>query len=148
MSDVYFTGAIAETSTTTSALTWMQLVAATNQRVRVHEFSYSFTGVSNTQQPIRCEVERQTGAGTSSALTLNKLNESDGETLQTTANQTFTGEPTIGAVILEEEVHPQTGVMWQAPYGKEIKIKGGNRLGFRVTSANSINGIVRCIGEE
>ena len=52
-----------EISTGTSQKTLLQIVAATNHRVLVKEWSISFKGVSNTAAPIEVELLRQTDAG-------------------------------------------------------------------------------------
>src|SRR6202011_341028 len=134
----------AKIATGNSAKTLLQLVAAAQQRVKVKEISISFDGVSNTGVPILVEVVRQTSAGTMSAQTIRKWNNSDGETLQTTAQNTATAEPTdSGDVPVAEQVHPQQGFLWQARYADELIAKGGERLGIRVTAAVGVNAVVR-----
>lgn len=148
MAGVSFAAVTPEIATGTSLITLLQIVAAANQRVKVRELSVSFTGVTNTSLPILVKIVRQTTAGTMSALTPKKWNESDGETLQTTAQSSATSEPTTTDVIMAEEVHPQGGYTWQAPFGGEITVKGGNRLGISVTAAASVNAVARVVGEE
>ncbi len=138
----------AEIATGTSAKTILQLVAASNHRVLIGELSLSFKGTSNTASPIKVRVLRQTTAGTMSALTPVKMNSGDDETLQTTAQHTATAEPTASDVLLAEEVHPQTGYTWQAPFGRELAIAGGGRLGIEVTAGADVNCIARAIFEE
>lgn len=148
MAGVGFVGQTGEVSIGTSALTLMQIVAAANQRVRLREFSVSFKGTSNTASPVLVQLMRQTTAGTASALSLKKWNSADDETLQTTAQQTFTVEPTYSDVLITEEVHPQTGYTWQAPFGGEIICKGGEKLAIVVTAGAAVTGEARVIGEE
>lgn len=138
----------AEVATGTAAKTLLQVVAVANHRVEVKEISVSFDGVSNTAQPIKVQVCRQSDAGTMSALTPRKLNESDDETIQTTAHHTATAEPTTGDEVLGEQVHPQGGYTWQAPFDGAITIKGGNRLGVIVTAAADVNAKARIVFEE
>lgn len=83
-----------------------------------------------------------------SALTLVKDPDDTDETLQTTAQHTATAEPTAGDILVSELIHPQTGYTWQAPFGKAIKIGGGDRLGFRVLAGADVNAIVRAVLEE
>ena len=128
--------------------TLLQVVAAANHRVLVKEISISFTGQSSTAKPIEVEVARQSDAGTSSALTPEKLNESDQETLQTTARENASVEPTTGNTIQSEVVHPQSGYTWQAPFGAAIVIQGGDRLGLMVTAAADVNAVCRMVFEE
>lgn len=148
MAGVGFKANTAQIATGTSEKTLLQIIAATNQRVLVHEFSISFKGTSNTAAPIEVKVSKQTTGGTMSSLTLVKSNDNDDETLQTTATHTATAEPTEGDNLITELVHPQTGYTWQAPYGKPLVIPGGDRLGFIVTAGADVNAVVRVMGEE
>jgi hypothetical protein len=148
MAGVRFKAVTGQISTGTSAKTLMQIVAAANHAVLIDEVSISFDGTSNTATPIKVDVLRQTSAGTMSALTPVKDPDDSDETLQVTAQHTATAEPTAGDVLLSEHVHPQQGYTWQAPFGRAIKIGGGDRLGVRVTAAASVNAIVRVTGEE
>jgi len=137
-----------ECTTGTSVITLLQLLAATNQRVKVKEISISFQGISNTAMPIQVDVLRQATAGTMSALTPVKENASDQETLQTTAQYLATVEPTPGNIVMTENVHPQGGYTWQAPFGGEIIVQGGTRLGLRVTAGASTTAVARMVFEE
>lgn len=137
-------------TTGTSIKTLVQLLAATNQRVKVGEISVSFNGTSNTATPILVEVLKQTSAGTfSNTTTLVKEDAAYGETIQTVGKDTASAEPTDSAAVLTlEYVHPQTGFLWQAPYAQEHVIVGAGRLGLRVTAAASVTAGVRLVGEE
>lgn len=150
MSGVRFSARTDPIATGTSAKTLLQLVAASNHGVLVDEISISFAGTNNTNAPIRVDVLRQTTAGTmtTSASTIVKDPDDSDETLQTTRQDTATAEPTAGDILMTEYVHPQTGYTWQAPFGRPIKIGGGDRLGIRVTAANDVNAVVRVRGEE
>lgn len=149
MSALGIVGQAEAVATGTSVKTLIQLLAPTNQRLKVKEISISFNGTSNTATPILVEVVRQTGAGTMSALTLRKADPDDTETIQTTAQQNATVEPTdSGDVPMAEYVHPQTGFLWQAPFGGEIIVPGGGRLGIRVTAGASVSANVRIGAEE
>jgi len=143
--------AVAQTAaiaTGTSKKTLVQIIAAANHRALVKEISISFDGVSNTAVPILVEVARQSDAGTMSVLTPAKLNVDDSETLQTTATHTASAEPTEADVVMAENVHPQGGYTWQAPFGGEIVISGGDRLGVAVTADAGVNAVARIAFEE
>lgn len=148
MAAVRFKGVTSAISTGTSAKTLLQIVAASNHGVLIDEISISFEGTSAAATPIKVDVLRQTTAGTMSALTLVLDPDDADETLQTTAQHTASAEPTASSVLITELVHPQTGYTWNAGYGREIKIGGGDRLGIRVTAAASVNAICRVSGEE
>jgi hypothetical protein len=128
MSGVGFRAVTGEIATGTSAKTLLQVVAAANHRVLIKEISAD--------------------AGTMSALTPVKSDDSADETLQVTAQHTSTGEPSSGDVLMTEEVHPQTGFVWQAPFGGEIPVGGGDRIAVRVTAGNDVSSISRMVGEE
>lgn len=154
MAGVLFSFVTAPTVTGTSLLTIIQLIAAAGLRVLIHEWSVSFIGTSNTAQPIQVDVIVQTTAGTASAAASSatgqptKWNGSDQETVGTTARITFTVEPTKTTLLQTEEIHPQTGYTWQAPFGRPLVIPNGGRLGFQVTAPATTSVVVRGIGEE
>ncbi len=148
MAEVGFRVNTVEIATGTSAKTLVQVLAAANHRLAVQEISIAFKGPSTTASPVLVRILRQSTAGTMSALTPVKGNDSDDETLQVTAQHTATSEPTPGDVLMVEEVHPQTGYTWQAPYGEHIPVKGGSRLGVEVTAGASISAVARIVGEE
>jgi hypothetical protein len=149
MSGVGWSAQTSEVATGTALKTIIQVIAAANHALLVHEWSVSFKGVSTTGTPILVEVLRQTTGGTMSSLTpVKDPNDDSDETLQVTAQHTATAEPTAGDVLKKELVHPQTGYTWQAPFGKPIKVGGGDRLGIRVTSAADVNCVARFSGEE
>lgn len=150
MAGVRFKARTNPIATGTSAKTLLQIVAASNHGVVIDEWSISFAGTSNTATPIRVDVVRQTDAGTmgTSASTIVKDPDDTDETLQTTRQDTSSSEPTTTDILFTEHVHPQTGYTWQAPFGRGIKIGGGDRLGIRVTAAADVNAVCRVAGEE
>ena len=135
-------------ATGTSKKTLLQLVAASNHRVKVSEWGISFNGTSTTAAPIEVEIARQSDAGTATSLTLQKIDADGDETLQTTGQHTATSEPTESAVIRREYVHPQAGYTWQAPFGQEIVINGGDRLAIVVTAGASVSAQAHFVFEE
>lgn len=138
----------AEITTGTNKITLLQLIAASNHRVKVREISVSFKGTSGSGTPVLVQVLRQTDAGTASALTLRKWNVDDSETLQTTGQHTASAEPTGTEEAMGEEVHPQGGYTWQAPFGGELIVSGGDRLGIAVTADESQTAKARVVFEE
>jgi len=149
MSGVRFSARTAEVAlTAATAKTVVQIVAASNHRVLVTAFYAFFDGVSPTAEPVVVRVLRQTTAGTMSSLTPVKLNNSDDETLQTTAQHTATAEPTAGDVLFAMEVHPQTGYKELRPLGQEFVVPGGGRLGIECTAPAGVNVIAGFEGDE
>lgn len=139
MAKFNFIARVAAVASGTTAKTLLQLVTPTNQRVKLKELSVSFAGVSNTQKPVRVDLLRQTTAGTSAALALVKEDDTTPESIQTTALQTFSAEPTAGDVIRSWEIHPQTSQTIQLPIEDEIVIGGAKRVGLRVTADTTVD---------
>lgn len=133
----------AQVATGTSLKTIMQIVAAANHRVVIPQISVSFEGVTTTDAPIDVQIMRQSTAGTMTSLTLTKDNDSDDETIQTTAQHTATVEPTAGDVLARKLVHPQG----RADFGPFV-VKGGGRLGITTTAGVSVDCIVSALIEE
>lgn len=149
MSAVRFAVKSGDVSYSTSTKTILQLVAAANHRVKVESIEIGFKGTSATEAPVLCELLVQSTAGTMSAATPVKLNDDDGETLQTTALHTATAEPTAGNVKWAVPIHPQTHRVITFAPGREIIINGGDRLGLRVNApANAGTIHVTMSGEE
>lgn len=120
-----------------TAKTVLQIVAAANHRTKVNGIRVHGKGIVSTDTPIKVRVVRQTTAGTMSAATPVKNNTADDETLQTTGQKNATVEPTITDVLEEFEVHPQTGQIIFYPFGQEIIVPGGTRLGVELTAAQA-----------
>lgn len=153
MAGLGFTASIPSTGgltmvTNTAIKTLIQLLAATNVRFVVDEWSLSFNGTSNTTAPFLTEVLRQTSAGTGlNAITLAKKNPSDQETLQTSGQYGIlaavnTVEPTDAgqaAIMHSEFIHPQQGYAWRARAGLELVGQGATRMGIRTTAGTSYN---------
>lgn len=134
--DLAFNAQSPKITFTTSTKTLVQILAPTNQRVVVGEFSISFDGTSNTATPIEVDLVRQTSAGTFTNTTASHfIDNAIGLTLQTVVKDTATAEPTDSAdVPVSEYVHPQTGYTYQAITFKELKVNGATRLGLRLLS--------------
>lgn len=122
------------TLSTTSEVTCLQIVAPTNQRIKIRRFVASFDGVSGTDNPVRIRILRQSTAGTMSALTLVKRNNDQGETIQCTAQHTATAEPTAGDVLWSQRCHPQGNFAWSfGDNDSDFYVNGGDRVGFALT---------------
>jgi hypothetical protein len=127
----------------------MQIVAASNHRVRLDRIWISGQGTSNVEVPTQFRVAKMTTAGTSSANNPVKRNPSDDETLEVTGLKTFTAEPTITDIYAARAIHPQSGYEFVFPPGRELWIPGGARVGLYVISpAQANNWIISAEGEE
>lgn len=126
-------------ATGTDPKTLIQLVAAANHAVEIKEVGIGFHGVNNTHEPILVQLIRQSTAGTMSAATPVKADDSGGDTFDTTAQHTATAEPTGGDVLRSWTVHPQTSLIFQTHDEAPIIIGAGDRVGLVVTAANSVS---------
>ena len=134
--------------TAATAKTVIQLVGATNHRVKLLSWGVYFDGISPTAEPVQVRLLRQTTAGTMSALTPTKRDDSIAETLLTTAQHTATAEPTAGDVLEVKEVHPQGGYEKIYPFGGEVIIGGSDRLGIECTAPAGVNVRAEYVFEE
>jgi hypothetical protein len=153
MADLMVVAVTPEITTYTAAAlqTLLQVLAAAQQRLKVAEVSVSFKGTSNTASPVLVEVLSQSTAGTGgNALTLAKWDPDMQETIQSTAlyGPWSTTEPTAGSVYLREEVHPQTGFLWQPTFGRELRVNGGGRIGIRINAPALVTVVARMVFEE
>ena len=132
--------------TAATAKTALQLIAASNHLVRILSWSATLDGIAPTDPAVVLQLVRQTTAGTMSANTPKKLNDSLPETLQTTAQDNATVEPTATDVLDTLNIHPQLG--YKTPYGYEVLMGGGDRLGWKLTAPDAVNVIITVHFEE
>lgn len=130
-----------------TAKTILQIVAPTNQRLKLKRWGVFFDGTSSTNEPVQVRLLRQTSAGTMTALTP-VLQVAGSETVQTTAQHTATAEPTAGDVIDMAEVHPQAGYEVLIPFDMPIEIPGGGRVGIECTAPDAVNVRGKMVFEE
>ena len=128
--------------------TVVQLVAPSNHRLKILRWGVWFDGTSGSAEPVQVELKRQTTAGTMSALTLVKQDDSIAETLQATAQHTATVEPTEGDVLDIKEVHPQSAYEIIYPLGQEIIVGGGDRVGIACNAPAIVNVRAQIVYEE
>lgn len=126
-----------EVNFTAGPQTQLQLLAPTNQKVKITEVSLSGQGISNTELPLNVQLLRQTTAGTGTPSTEVKMDPDDGVTLQVVAVEDFTAEPTPGDILVRWFVHPQAGIVWVPPPGTEVILPGAGRVGLRILDSPS-----------
>lgn len=132
-----------------TAKTVLQILAPTNQRVRIVGFGLFFDGSIPNAEPVVVKLVRQTTAGTMSAVTLVKTGPVPGsESIQTQASHTASVEPTTTDILDIYEIHPQAGIEKLFPLGRELVMAGGSRLGLLVTAPAAVNCVAKIFGEE
>lgn len=119
--------------------TVLQLNAPTNQRIKIQRVGVFFDGASTTAVPVLVRLIVATTAGTNTGLTLNKLVSSDSETIQTTAGENASAEPTKTTLLDQWLVHPQMGVDITYAFGQEKIIVGGGRVALDCNAPASVN---------
>jgi hypothetical protein len=151
------TGATALVGAT--AQTVLQIIAPTNQRVRITEYEFSFDGTNSANTPAQVRIMRQTGGtfstilttGTAGAAGIAKLNDlySVAETIQTSAKTASSVEPTYGEVLRWFTIPVFGGtVVIPCPPGQEDYVPGGSKLGITMTAPQAVNTYVTARCEE
>jgi len=123
-----------------TAKTLIQYVPPANQDGMILSFSVEFRGDANSEVPHLVELYRQSTAGTSSANTPQPLDDGWSGTLQSTARDTITVEPTTGVRVGAWYVHPQAGIIKEYARG-DLMVVGGARLGLRVTTDSGVTAV-------
>lgn len=126
-----------------NTLTVMQLVAPTNQRLRVIGYEISFDGTNSANAPATVVIERQTsGTFTNTTVAPKKVNDPSGtgETLQANTKNTATVAPTSGDTLHQFSVPVFGGLLiYPLPPGQEDMVMGGTILGVKVTTTAQVN---------
>lgn len=132
----------------TGAKTFVQIIAAAQQRVLIHRIFISGSGIITTAAPVPLELLLQTTAGTVTSVTPTKINSGDNETLQVTAGKDASAEPTASTIKWARFWHPQTA--YDLFFPRPFVIIGGERLGLRQNAAaGAADNITICVeGEE
>lgn len=119
--------------------TVLQLNAPANQRIKIQRVGIFFDGASTTAVPVLTRLIVATTAGTNTALTLNKQVSSDSETIQTTAGENASAEPTKTTLLDQWLIHPQQGLDITYAFGQEKIIVGGGRVALDVNAPAAVN---------
>jgi hypothetical protein len=123
--------------------TVMQLVAPTNQRLRITAIEVSFDGTNSANAPAQVTLERQTGGTFSNSLVQpKKTNDPSGtgETLQANTKNGQTVAPTSGDTLRNFHV-PVFGGLLVYPFapGQEPMVPGGTTVGVKVLTTAQVN---------
>jgi hypothetical protein len=122
-----------------TAKTVLQLNCPAQQRIKIVRVGFFFDGASTTAVPVDVRLMIATTAGTATALTLNKTVSSDSETIQTTATENTTVEPTKTTVLDQWKVHPQMGLDLTYAFGQEKFVVGGGRVALEMNAPANVN---------
>jgi hypothetical protein len=131
-----------------TAMTVLEIVAPTNQRVKVLAYGFYFDGTSNSATPVQAIIGRPTATGTYTSILPVPTEAECTETFQATYNYKNTGtEPTYtapssgasGNILKTFTVHPQLGYEYLAPLGQEDIVKGGGTWCVQLNAAAGVN---------
>lgn len=132
-----------------TAETVLQLRGATTVKAKILSFGVFFDGTSTTAEPVRVRFLRQTTDGTGSGAT-EVAWDPDNPTANCTGFHSFSAEPTAGEVLIEAEVHPQTGYERFFELGREPVLDNAtsSRMGIEVTAPATVNVVGYLVFEE
>lgn len=136
MADLNLQINVGECSVTNTTTTFLTLKAPANQRVKLKGVEIMGKGTSNTDTPVKVEIGKISAdaVGGTATPTTSANDTENGETAQGTYKKTYASEPTYGNIFRTWEIHPQTGLIVYFPLHDEIKLKGGDEIGIRMTS--------------
>lgn len=149
MAGVYFymdTGEISLGAAT--AKTCIEIGAAANHRVLIHEISVMFKGTAVANEPVTVQLTRFAATGTGTAGTANKYDPDYSETLQTAWEYNSTVEPASQTVLKTWAIHPQAGIVQPLPFDRPIPVPGGDFVGIRCTADDAVTVLVSVVAEE
>lgn len=119
--------------------TVLQVKAPANQRVMIKGWGVYFDGTSVSAEAVTIKLVRQSTAGTMSAVTPAKCDDSLPETVQSTASVNASVEPTTGEILQYRNIHPQSGYEHTYGIGDEDIIKGGGYVGILCDAPANVN---------
>lgn len=124
--------------------TLLQIIAPSDQKIRIRQVKFTSKGAGTGDKSILCSVVRQTGAGTSSAFTIQKRNEMDTETIRSSALGTFSStEPTTDKTYWSGHMAGFTGQALYNPFAIDpdgLIINEGERVAFTVAIDSAASG--------
>lgn len=131
-----------------TGLTVLEIVAPSNQRLKVLAYGFYFDGTNNSAVPVQALIARPAPSGTYTAIAPVPVEAECSETFQATYNYKNTGtEPTYtppssgnsGNVLKTFTIHPQLGYEYLAPLGQEDIIKGGSTWAVQFTAQAGVD---------
>lgn len=106
------------------------------------QFDISFNGASGSAVPVLCELCTYTGTGTGTAITFaaaHRVNVSAQYNPTSTVKVNMSAEGAGAIVVASWFVHPQAGVSYQFPLGREFGMAPSAFKGIRLTAPAIVN---------
>ena len=142
MAGLYGAATCPQTAVNSTTSTVLQLIAPTNQRLRVIGYEISFDGTNSANAPAQISIERQTSGTFTNTVTPKKINDPSGslETMQASSKNTCTVQPTSGDQLHFFTVPVFGGLLvYPLPPGQEDMVSGGTIIGIKVTTTSTVN---------
>jgi len=126
-------------------LTLLQVLAGSTNPIELVEFGVSFDGVTAADKPFRVKLIMQSTAGSGgSAVTPVLLSRQSSATVQASALQAFSSEPTDGVILWDGYLTPAGGRLQVQIPDRDTIIDAGERVALRVVAPagiTTVNGI-------
>ncbi len=149
MAGVYFTMGTGEISlSAATAKTILEVTAASNHRVLIHEIAVMFKGVTVSNEPVTVELTRFAATGTGTGGTPQKVDPDYSETIQASFKYNDTAEPATQTVLRSWAIHPQSGIIYPLPINRPIPVPGGDLIGIRCTADDVVTVLADIVAEE
>lgn len=128
----------ARSLTGTTVQTLVQVTSPSGGYCSVVGWGISFEGVTAANEPVLVDLLRQTTAGTAAAFTPLPLN-LNGRAAASTAQNTFTVEPTASSILHPEYVDPEGG--FSVLYEERLRpvFNNGAAIGLRALANDTVN---------
>lgn len=138
-----YTVTTAEIATGTALKTLLEIEgAATRPRLAIDEVWVTFEGIAPTGVPIEVTLVSKTADCTGTASPPSPVPDDDAAPASgSTVRHNCTAEGTLGVIYRAMKLHPQSGVIYQMPLGKEIKRAVAGTIGVRVLAAADVGSI-------
>lgn len=124
-----------------TAKTVVSYITASGGSAILTEASVSFDGTSPVAEAVTVEIVLGTEAtsGTSTSQTPVQVRGAT-RTVQGSGKRNYSAEPTVLTVVRTFLIHPQAGIVYQLPLGREIEQIGSQDLiGIRCTAPAAVN---------
>ena len=127
--------------TTTSTRTMLAVTAPAARTIKPTQLEISFAGITAAAAPIEVQLLRQTTAGTGTAVTPVAMAGTTSGSIESTALEDHSAEPTAGDILRKWFVHPQGGsLIYTVPEPDKWETGEAGRLALRViTPGASVN---------
>lgn len=125
-----------------TAKTILNVINAANGLIRITELGVSFDGVTADAEPVLVELcsSTQATAGTAGSSPAPVQVGGPTRTVQASGAEDYSAEPTVLTAIRKWLVHPQTGIVFQFPLGREPEqVVTGDGLCIRCTAPAIVN---------